>query len=288
MISKDVAVEVNVKTVPLTLEVAKHYDRMTTLAGDRNPESTKGIRRVSWLSEQLKAGLFYSPVWSTVQVASENGKKYRVDGGHSSRMLTMAGSYFPEGLNVTIREFRAPHIDAARDLYEQFDQKHSTRTTSDFIKCRAGYVPELNDISPTAIGIAIRGIALHLGLHNTDGYESLDFIPMYPEFIVWAGFLAGSRHLKKSGVIAAAFATWAFDEDLANEFWVMVHQENGKTKECPTRVLAKFLQDIILDRNAKWDSRALYVKCCHAWNAWRTGRGTSLKYTKGAPLPKLA
>ena len=287
MISQSVAVEVNAKTVPLTLEIAKHFDRMATLKGDRDPDSTKGVRRVAWLSDQLKAGLFYSPVWSTVQVGDEKGKKYRVDGGHSSRILTIADSYFPEDLSVTIREFRAPHIDAARDLYEQFDQGGSTRTTLDFIKCRAGYVPKLVNTPPTNIGICIRGIALHLGLHNTNGYDPLDFIQLYPEFIVWASFIAGARHLKKSGVIGAAFATWAFDESLANEFWVMVYQESGKTKECPTRTLAKFLRDIILDKNTKWDSRALYVKCCHAWNAWRGGRGTSLKYTKGTPLPKL-
>jgi len=287
MISQDVAIEINVKIVPLTLEIAKHFSRMTTLQGDRDPDSAKGVRRVAWLSTQLKAGQFYSPVWSTVQVSDENNKKYRVDGGHSSQMLTMAGSYFPKDMNVTIREFRAPHIGAARDLYEQFDQARSTRTVADFIKCRAGYVPKLVNISPTAIDVAIRGIAFHLCLHNTNGYDRLDFIPMYPDFIVWSGILTGTRHLQKSGVIGAAFATWAFDETLANEFWTMVREEAGKTKECPTRVLAKFLQDILLDRSIQWPPRALYVKCCHAWNAWRGGRGTSLKYTNGAPLPKL-
>ena len=75
--------ELEVEILPLTLQVAKHYDRMTALEGDRDPSSNKGQRRVEILRKLNALGLFYSPVWSTVQVTSENGKKYRVDGGHS-------------------------------------------------------------------------------------------------------------------------------------------------------------------------------------------------------------
>jgi len=99
--------------------------------------------------------------------------------------------------------------------------------------------------------------------------------------------LTVAMHMKKTGMMGAVFATWAFNESIAKEFWVMVREGDGATKECPARVLHRFLRDIMLDRTIKWDSRALYVKCCHAWNAWRLGKTTHLSYFKAAPPPKL-
>jgi hypothetical protein len=31
----------------------------------------------------------------------------------------------------------------------------------------------------------------------------------------------------------------------------------------------------------------MYVKCLHAWNAWRRGEATSLQYYAKAPLPDV-
>lgn len=76
--------EIGSQTVPLTLELAKHFDRMTTLKGDRNPDSARGKARVGWLHQLLADGYFYSPTWSTCVVKGEKGRKYRVDGGHSA------------------------------------------------------------------------------------------------------------------------------------------------------------------------------------------------------------
>ena len=116
MLSEKVAKEYKLETAPLNLEIAKHFNRMATLKGDRDPDSPKGKMRVAYLYDLLRAGLFHSPIWSTVNVTSEKGKIHRVDGGHSARMLTQAGPDFPENLSVTIRRFRASDIDAAIDL----------------------------------------------------------------------------------------------------------------------------------------------------------------------------
>ena len=37
----------------------------------------------------------------------------------------------------------------------------------------------------------------------------------------------------------------------------------------------------------KWDSRAVYAKCIHAWNAWQTGTATALNYHPQADVPNL-
>ena len=287
MISQEKAVEYKTETVPLTLEIAKHYSRMATLKGDRDPDTSKGKNRVAWLYDVLISGMFHSPIWSTVQIGSEKGKKYRVDGGHSSVMLTQAGPYFPEGLSVTIRHFRAPDIDTAIDLFEQFNRKHSTRTTTDLIKNRAAYEDLLDDIAPTSIGNIIAGIACHIRLWNPNAeIEKLDFIRPQSKFIKWAYSFAGNKKMRKAGVMGAVFSTWVKNRSAAEIFWPMVNEETGKTPDCPTRVLAKFLQNICIDKTIKWTSVAIYVKCHRAWNAWRDEKTTNLKYHKKCALPE--
>lgn len=287
MISQENAVEYKTETVPLTLEIAKHYSRMATLKGDRDPDTGKGKNRVAWLYEALISGMFHSPIWSTVQIGSEKGKKYRVDGGHSSVMLTQAGSYFPENMSVTIRHFRAPDIDTAIHLYEQFNRKHSTRTTTDLIKNRAAYVDLLDDINPTNINHIIAGIACHIRLWNPNAeIEKLDFIRPHSEFIKWASQFAGNHKMRKPSVLGAAFSTWVKNRSAAEIFWPMVNEETGKTPDCPTRVLAKFLQNICIDKTIRWTTHSIYVKCHHAWNAWRDEKTTNLKYHKKYALPE--
>ena len=283
-----VITEHSTEVVPLTLEISKHYDRMATLLGDRNPDSPRGKTRVAYLYNLLRSGLFHSPVWSTVQVASEKGKKYRVDGGHSSRMLTQAGADFPENLSVTVRSFRVPDIETAVYLYEQFNASFSTRTQTDLIKNRAAYEKQLRNIAPTYIGRALYGIACHFSLRNPgEPVETLDYISMYPDFIKQVSEVIKKRHMQLTGVVGTMFSTWATSKSLSNEFWRMVNDESSPEPECPTRILAKFLMKMTLDKNQamQWPKRAIYVKCHHAWNAWRTGEGTRLKYVHGAPLP---
>lgn len=286
---KDVAVEMSCETIPLTLEVAKHYDRMRTLKGDRDPDSPRGKGRVAKLHEILRAGFFHSPSWSTVSIRGERGNKYRVDGGHSARMLVQAGVDFPEGLSVCVHQFEAKTIEGAIDLYEQFNQQLSTRSMTDLIKNRAAYEEELDGIPPTNIGYAIAGIGVHLSLWNPrQVFEIRDFIQTYPTFIAWANHFVAKRELRKPGVIGAMFSTYNRDREPADTFWKMVRDESGATPECPTRVLSKFLHDVVMEhaRVQKWSARAHYTKCHHAWSAWRRGGTTALKYIEGSPLPE--
>lgn len=284
--------EVATRTIPLTVEVAKQFDRMNTLAGERDPDSPQGRARVGWLHSILSQGAFHSPVWSTCIVKNEHKRKYRVDGGHSSRMLTQANGTFPEDMMVTIREFEADTITDAVDLYEQFNQRGSTRTTSDLVRNKAAYVDGLAGIKPVYINKGIQGIRLHLKLQEGfSGPDALDFIRLYPDFLVWAVEYAKNRQLSRVGVMAAMFATWGKNVALCKEFWGHVRDED-LTKDDPTRTFANWLdqaeKDALRSRATEWTSRAYYVKAHHAWNAWRRGETTSLRYHESAPLPELA
>ncbi|HUX65557.1 MAG TPA: hypothetical protein VMV42_00280 [archaeon] len=296
MLSEKQAIEVKTEIVPLTLEITKHYARMTTLKGDRDPDTPKGRIRVAWLFGLLRAGLFHSPVWSDVTLVTgrSKAKQYRVDGGHSATMLVQAGADFPEHLNVTLRHFEATMMDEILDLYEQFNPKISTRTTVDLIKNRKAYIPEVAELAPTNISNAVNGVMFHLKARNPhEQYDPLDLIRPYSAFIAWCAEFIQHRPLRRAGVAGAIFATYAHDPFKALEFWRMVRDGTGTTPQCPTRTLGMFLQECVLTKSyqknsdTKWSNEALYVKCHHAWNAWRRGGTTNLKYHNGAPLPTL-
>jgi hypothetical protein len=299
MITQNRAKEIKPETIPLTLEIAKHYDRMATLKGDRDPDTLKGQKRIAWLHGLLIDGMFHSPEWSDIKILTKKKKAkpltFRMDGGHSSRMLVHAGIYFPENMYVTLRHFETDSRDAAIDLYEQFNQRRSTRTRIDLIKNRIAYISKLEEVSPTTTASIISGIVYHFKLRDpNEEYYELDMIHHYSEFIAWSAEFAIQRKLNRIGVVGAMLNTYISNSVKALEFWRMVRDGTGQTPDCPTRVLNDFLNECVFTKgrlknsDVKWDKRAFYVKCHHAWNAWRKGGKTDLKYFKGAPLPDLS
>lgn len=276
--------------LPLTLDVAKHYNRMTSLDGDREVDSRGGRQRVDKLRQLNIDNLFYSPVWSDVKVSSEKGKKFRVDGAHSTQMLVESGVDFPENLEVTIRHFRCANMTEAVELWELFNPKMSTRTTQDIARNRAAYIPELKNIKISAVLTASRGIATHYNLHDSILHrDPLDCIVEEPHFIVFAVEFVHTRKLKRAGIMAAMFSTWGKDQQKAGLFWRRVRDASAADPNCPTRKLAKYLDAEVERSKARVATDPFfqqYVKCHHAWNAWRTNKGTSLKFVKGCPVPK--
>jgi len=276
--------------LPLTLEVAKHYHRMTALDGDREIDSRGGRKRIDLLREMNVKGLFYSPVWSDVQVASENGRKFRVDGTHSTQMLVESGADFPKELEVTVRHFRCSNMAEAVELWELFNPKLSTRTTQDIARNRAAYVPELKGVSVSAVLIASRGIATHYNTHDSASHtKPEDCITEHPQFIAFANEFVHVKQFKKSGVMAAMFSTWGRDRQQCGLFWRRVRDESATDPKCATRTLAKYLekQGVRSKVGVGVDPAfVMYVKCHHAWNAWRKSNTTALNFVKGCPIPK--
>lgn len=282
--------EMESEIVPLTVELAKHYDRMNTLLGERDPDSPKGKNRVGRLHEIYREGNFHTPVWSDCLVTSEKGKKYRIDGGHSSRMLTQLGCDFPDNMFVVIRHFRVADIPDAIKLYEQFNQSISTRTFTDLIRNRMAYVKKIRNLSPTTVTKATRGICSYLKLHNPcQNFNPLDFVELEDNFIKWSAKFTGTGRLGRTAIVAAMYATYLVDKMMADEFWIMVRDASAPEPDNATRTLADFLRDLYADKTSKitFSSHCIFVKCCHAWNAWRQGNKTNLSYFKGCSLPEL-
>lgn len=282
--------QVSLDLVPLTRSFAKTFSEMPTYGGDRDRESLTGKRRIQWLETKIEDGEFYSPVWSTARLG---GREYRVDGGHSSRMLTHLNGSFPQGLQVAIRRFDCrTEMDMAM-LFDQFDHRRSLRDMKDKINAHKAIEPNLSDVSMSNLKILLAGLSYCLSgcgeERSLDEDERVRLLHEHQKFIKWgARFL--SAYTRRCGVIAAMYAMWRKNEWEAEVFWDEAINASNPDAISPTRRLNTFLMTSHADIRAglnKWNQRAMYVKCIHAWNAWKKGHQTDLKYHPRAPLPSV-
>lgn len=272
---------------PLTRELCTQFARMPAHRGER-PLSK---RRVSLLDSKIANGQFHSPEWA---VAYLNGKAYRVNGQHSSTALAEANGHFPNGLEVTIKEFTCESEDDLADLFMQFDNKSSSRSDIEALMVGAAMHPELEGISKTSLMHATNGIAR--AVTRFDSKVRIDdrrgLIPGNTDFIQWVRSYTGRNDLRRVGVIAAMYDTYRKDRQKCDEFWRLVSKESHADPNHPTRRLARLLKEVeYAKKSGRGGSRSavgnetMYAKCVHAWNAFRRGRSTDMKVFSNAGLP---
>lgn len=273
----------------LTPAIAKEFAQMNAFVGERP------IRpgRIAELQRKLDDGLFFDPRWAT---ADFEGRKYRVNGQHSSKMLSECNGSFPHGRQVIVDTFTCDTKEELALLFEQFDPASSSRTRLEVVNAHGRVHSSLDDVSPTVMSKAVAGMAYALSNLNASGRSTLSqqskLIHRHQEFVVWCNPFVSERILCRVGVVAAIFDTYRRNQDASTEFWSLVKDESAPDNKDASRTLARFLRDSIGDGRMgmkQWDQKAYYVKSIHAWNAWRDGVTTQLKYhpnSSSIPSPK--
>lgn len=274
--------------VPLTRELAEEFSTMPSHSGERRLRPG----RLEFLHHRLQEGMFHTPKWAT---ATLNGKRYRVNGQHSSTMLAQANGHFPVAMHVVIDEFACDTDQDLAELFAQFDNAKSTRTAGEMTLAHARVYDDLRDIKPTTIERGISGIAFAITnaneLGTVDAETKSRLVHSNRDFLHFGNALIGARMFCRAPVIAAIYTTWKVDAEACMRFWKLTQDESHPDRGHPTRILSKLLNEITLTARQKnafkaWTSRAIYVKCLHAWNAYRKGTTTELKYHAESPLPK--
>lgn len=279
--------QTGVKIVPLTRKFAKEFSDLPAYSGDRNRETTVGRARIAWLERLVNEGKFHSPKWATAKLGKE---VYRVNGGHSSYMLSSLNGNFPTGLRAVVEEFQCDTDRDLAELFSQFDNRFSVRSDTDKIRAHIAVEESLGEVSPTDTRNAIRGIAFAIS-SGGDGSrlepdEVIGLVHTHSEFILWARCYMRKRLMRGAPCAGAIYSTYSVDEDDARVFWDLVMEENHENPEHPTRKLARFLRDQISKDVKHVDGRGVYAKCIHAWNAYRQRLGTDLKYFPKSDLPR--
>lgn len=279
----------------VTKQLAEEFDSMEPAPHDR-PLSERRLAayRVMLQNDQMRTF-----TWATATCA-ETGLTYRINGKHTSRLLSSVPT-LPE-FYVTIEEYRCDTIEDVARLYGTFDSRTQSRSNREIYYSFAGTIPALAEVTHTTVGLVIAGVGYHLwsdGYYNKPVGDRAELILTHADFALWVELemqIASrkARHLMRSPVTAAMFATWSRDEFAATEFWKAVRDESGHLAILPDRKLARYLLTTAIDtgsgskRREKAGVREVYCRCLHAWNAWRRGATTSLKYYPMADVPQAS
>jgi len=245
-------------------------------------------------------GRFRTCEWASVNCKQTN-KCYRVNGKHTSTILSEMNGEAPKNLYVIVEEYEADTLEDVAKLYSTFDLARSSRTMGDINLSFAASVPSLASLGSKVLNTCSTGMKYYfLNGKNNGGVSSntqethAQRLVEYSEFVEFVNRIYGGKqeHKKKllrGPVVAAMFGTWLKSKSAASEFWILVREESHGDPKSPTRKLAKFLNFTGVRANrgttTSCTEHEMYVKCIHAWNAWRKDEPTGLQYyaDKAAP-----
>ena len=287
----------NAKVVKCTRAIANRFNEMEPCPGDRNYRPrTAGVIATAIGDGRMRGASFASCF------CRETGTEYRVNGKHTAAVLSAMNGDFPKNLTAVIERYEADTLSDMANLYATFDPRSSARSTSDINKSFAGSHPELSDVPQKIINVCVTGVAFanwELQYFARPAEVRAQLLLDNSHFAIWFYELCERnqqkhKHILRSPVAAASFLTFKKNAAASTEFWELVRDGSGKNHKSADRTLNKYLLQTAVNfgcgaRSEKKqdDQRAMFVRCIHAWNAWRDGQTTDLKYFASAKTPAL-
>jgi len=287
------------KTEKVTQSLAIRFRDMDPVPHDRplNPKRVEAYRKM------LAAGLFRPVQWATVH-CNETQATYRVNGKHTSNLFAEFDK-MPQDVHATIEQYHCDDLDDVARLYATFDSRTQVRTTNDINRAFAAIDPDLSQLPSKLVNLCVTAISyVRYGdtYSNKPAAERAECLlePCAKEFIAWVASILESnneqtKHLWRAPVVSAMHATFSKSKRAAHEFWLAVRDGTGETPRAPDRVLNKFLLTRTVARDGSshrkrsagslCPPREMFVKCLHAWNAWRRDTTTDLKYHAQGKIP---
>lgn len=240
-------------------------------------------KRVKHLRDKIDAGLGVTFHWVTAEL---DGKMLRGNGQHSSTALSeIPPEHFPKGLKVFREHYHCNTADDFALLFQQFDDRKSSRTSADVAAVYQGFQPELIDVPHDIAKLAIDGYCwFQRTAQKVPGAGVGDMSYSYfadeglHPYIKWLGQLHNSktRELQTKPVTAAIYGTFEANEQAAREFWDEVSRGGDPdVEDSPPRVLDLWLRSIFegtFEAPAKFGATNQYQGCVYAWNASREGK----------------
>ena len=298
-------------TSKVTRKMASEFAEMDPAPHDR-PLSE---RRLQVYNILLSKGQFRPVTWAKAYCKETDGW-CRVNGKHTSVLLSGMPS-LPE-FYVTIEEYDCDTLEDVAKLYATFDSKMQSRSANDIYLSFAATVPELKGLPVRSITVSVAGMSLFADPMSMQGgsgsirkqpADRAELLLEHSDFVVWLDSILRpddaaaaedngvrkkdrSKHLHRSAVVAALFGSWQKDKEAAADFWCAV-RDGTSTVGKPDRKLNQYLLTTILGRKSFGSEskvaseREMFVRCIHAWNAWRRGEKSDLRYYPEAKVPEM-
>jgi hypothetical protein len=268
--------KVEVTGVPLTVELAREWAAMTPLPGERDERPSRHAYLLSMVQHRLFAG----PAWAC-GIERATGRKYRLDGQHSSKMLASLPDEvgFPTGLLCTVEtwEFDSVGEDGAT-LFNLWNHPKSARTNEDAMGIYRAQAPaEVSDLNKQFLVKVVNGIyehekmldpkqALLLPPRERGLYFSSAKGERYCAFAAWVDTLRDLKNaafLARAAVVGEMLNHWLKDRPKAEKFWDFVYRENHPDVDHETRTLADTFRSWSVQR--KYRGAQYRMKAATAW-----------------------
>jgi len=262
------------ETKDLTPDLAKEF---STMAGSVSERDLKP-KRLAYLKESVLNGMAITFNWATVEIA-DTGKTIRMNGNHSSNVLSGLDGAFPEGLRVHIDHYRAPSMLDAIQLFRQMDSRMSARTVDDVAGAYQGLHEDLRSTPKDAARKAIDAVAWYRKLEGVpvpsgdDHFDLFNQAELHP-FVQMVGRILSKKTPEfTTPVLGAMFGTHEKEPRESESFWTDVSKQGGQYEPGhPTVVLDQWLSHGEGPNGAALKPREIYRGCVIAWNAFRRGR----------------
>lgn len=298
----------NLKNAPkshrVTNKLASEFAEMEAVNIDR-PLSE---RRLQVYERMVRAGGFRPVTWAKAYCL-ETDQWYRVNGKHTSTLYSRLNLKEVPEQTVIVEEYDCETLSDVAQLYATFDSKTMTRTAGDINHSFAVTIPELKDIERGLINLLVAALDYEEtpSLSGSSGSgktaaEKAEKLFDNVEVCQWVVSLIPNRGgsgkvgpLCRAPVVAAMIGTYRKAKADATRFWLAVINETGTSPTMPDRKLAKWLGTMRVNHGSrsttplrfKAQAKEFYVKCIHAWNAWRKDEATNLQYHTDKPIPSI-
>jgi hypothetical protein len=257
-------------------------------------------KRVKDLMDILRKGLALPFNWAIVVY---EGQTVRMNGQHSSLAIKELGAEIPDELCFHFDSYHADDREGMIQLFRQFDQRWSGRTSLDISGAYQGLVPAIADCNKRltkAIAEAISWCRRHvIGVGEAptgdNAYDQLHS-ELYIPFVQWANGIFNNRaELLNRQILAAMWQIHEVSQYGATKFWrdISFGPDYFSDDMAPGAVLISELSQALQDEEFKHKEFETpghyYRKAVKAWNAFCAGqRISSLKVSKSKAWPEIS
>lgn len=280
------------KIKEVTPELAEKLLNANFYEGQRNIRD----RHVRVLCNAIKNGLFTVGHIAIAKQGWKGGDAMLANGQHQCNAVINSG--LP--INAVVDEYQCKTPEDFALLYRQFDN-NASRSLSDIA------LPEAKALgikwSKEIVNRILSGIGF-LEKHNSLSLHKNERIECLKKYISEGNSIneilscvnsSENKHLRRSPVIAAMIVTFRKCSADAETFWEEVRDGENLKSSSPTLKLRNYLlsTNTAFGRgvnapslNKAASTREMYCKCIIAWNAYRRGDSTILKYYADKETPK--
>jgi hypothetical protein len=280
----------NRKTVELTEEFASRFLELPEFSnGDEKIDRNLSEDWVVHLAREMEIGTFR---WEQVCLAkcTYEGRDYRMNGQHTAWGRLHVKLDKDVRTPVTLLHYEADSFQDMRQLYASFD-RGKMRNRGNVVTSYLAGSEEFPGYNKRVLKMLASGLAMFKWgwdghkrrLHTADEVAYLLLKDHHKVGLCVGAFINSSpvkefKHLNRSPVLAAMFATFTKAPQIAASFWEVVRDGVGiDSKDDPRMTLRNYLLTTGLSvrqlpGESGTDQETMYRCCILAWNAHRAGR----------------